>query len=113
MRLIPGAVLKTEEQFVHILWDFFSNGGVVFAQNRSVAFAKREQGFIRIVDLLAPDENSSRAIQESVCRYFNVETVKVEHSPFQSISGIEGMWKPACRECNIDEGLYISMMLSE
>jgi len=114
LRKIPYAVLKTESQFKHVLWDFFDGSNRVFLNENAVAFVTKIQKKVRIIECISDRKRAENTLFSYINKYYKTDIIYLLHTPnFPVMSGITGMALPLSDRWQIDNGLYINMMLSE
>ncbi|MDR0733097.1 MAG: GNAT family N-acetyltransferase [Dysgonamonadaceae bacterium] len=107
---IPCAVLKTETQFRQMIRDFFSEGGVLFADAQGIAFTFQGKDSVVIKEFFYRSQAAKKLFLKTVCDYYScAETVILNSS--ERLIGVRGMimrlngGKPTCL------GVYINNML--
>jgi predicted acetyltransferase len=107
---IPQVVLKTEEQFRQILRDFFDEKGILFADERGIAFTFREENQIVIKEFFYQSPKVRNLFLEVIRDYYSQKEILILNS-FDDLTGIRGMIKRLDMEKPEISRLYISMML--
>jgi ribosomal protein S18 acetylase RimI-like enzyme len=107
----PEAVLKTESQFAHILWSFFNDHGVLFANEAGWAFTFREGAQIVLKEFFYRDETVRNTFLQSIQAYYALEKLVIFNSPDAPFVRYKGMIKPLKETKKPITGIYASMML--
>jgi predicted acetyltransferase len=86
-----NAVLKTESQFNHILWDFFNDKGVLFACDEGWAFTFREENKTVVKEFFYRNETAKQTFLQSIQARYGTENPVIfddSDAPFVRYKGM-------------------------
>jgi predicted acetyltransferase len=107
----PGAVLKTEKQFAHILWDFFNSEGVLFAGEPGWAFTFRKGDQIILKEFFYRDQTAKQSFLQSIQWYYKLNKLVIFNVPDAPFLRCKGMIKRLNKTKEVIGGGYAGMML--
>jgi GNAT superfamily N-acetyltransferase len=107
----PEVVLKTESQFAHILWSFFNDHGVLFANDAGWAFTYRAGTQIVLKEFFYQDETVRNTFLQSIQAYYALEKLVIFNNPDAPFVRYKGMIKPLNETKKLITGIYAGMML--
>ncbi|MDR0413505.1 MAG: GNAT family N-acetyltransferase [Dysgonamonadaceae bacterium] len=106
-----NAVLKTERQTGLVLFDFFSEGGVLFACREGIAFTFREKEAIVLKEFFYNKEENRRALLRAAFDYYLLPRARILNAPGAPVTGYRGMIKRLDCPATLPGDLYMRMML--
>jgi predicted acetyltransferase len=106
-----NAVLKTESQVLPILFDFFSEDGVLFADSEGIAFTFKEDDTIIIKEFFYRKEEIKAAFLKTIFEYYRLPKTIILNDPSASATENTGMIKKLNASSLLQTDIYMSMML--
>jgi predicted acetyltransferase len=102
-----NVVLKTKLQVSHILWDFFNEGGILFANDWGFAFTFEENRKIIKKEFFYPTDEIKAKFLKTISEYYQSdEPIGLNHPAKDA-----GMIKRLNPSSLLPAGIYMSMML--
>ena len=89
-----SAVLKSEQQFSNILWDFFDEGGILFAGDGGLAFTYKKRNKVVVTEFFYRDTAARTEFLQAAGAYYSAAEVVVVDDPAAPVSGFKGMIRP-------------------
>jgi predicted acetyltransferase len=108
---MPHVVLKSESQFAHILWDFFDEKGVLFANNQGIAFTFQKEDTVIIKDFFYRDKKIKQAFLASINQYYAPKKIIIRYDPNAPVTRYKGMIKPLNASKEVITDIYMDTML--
>jgi GNAT superfamily N-acetyltransferase len=103
-----NVVLKTKDQFSHILWDFFQEKGVLFANEAGMAFTLKKGRQIILKEFFYRNEEIKQLFLKSIRNYYNQPELMISDRS----AGCKGMIKSLDDSKETILAIYINMMLN-
>jgi hypothetical protein len=103
--------LKTEAQFTHILWDFFTEKGVLFANEEGWAFSFREKDQIILKEFFYRDKTIKQFFLQAIRAYYALEKLTIYNDPEAPFVRYKGMIKALNETKELITDIYAGMML--
>jgi hypothetical protein len=107
---IPQVVLKTKEQFRLILRDFFDEDGILFVDERGIAFTLKEKNHIVFKEFFYQSSQIRDLLLKTISDYYPQEEILILNSS-DKLPGKRGMIKRLNNNRPEIPALYINMML--
>jgi GNAT superfamily N-acetyltransferase len=102
-----NVVLKTETQFSNILWNFFYDGGILFANDEGLAFTLKKGHQIILKEFFYSDETIKQEFIKSIRDYYAQPNLTITDRS----TGRRGMIKSLDASKEVVTNIYINMML--
>ncbi|GHT72986.1 hypothetical protein AGMMS50262_03260 [Bacteroidia bacterium] len=106
----PAAVLKTKPQLSVVLWDFFDEKGILFANDWGFAFTFAEVGEIFVKECYFCDDEMEETFFNVVREYYQLEKIAVFNDKKAPFLRYKGMIKSLNSVGVPPTELYMSMM---
>jgi len=105
-----NVVMKTEIQFLNILWDFFNEKGVLFFNNEGFAFSSKYDNSIDLPDFFYRNEEIKTEFLQTISAYYGKETISY-NDPSVLIPEYKGMIKSLDESVVAKTDIYMGRML--
>jgi predicted acetyltransferase len=106
-----NAVLKSQLQISHILFDFFDEGGVLFAGDKGIAFTFKENNRIIIKEFFYQKDELRMNFFKTIFEYYHLPEMIILNEPSAPVTKNAGMIKKLNDSSLLQTDIYMSMML--
>lgn len=107
-----NAVLRSETQFLNILWDFFDGNGVLFVNDENIAFTFKNENTIILTDFFYKNEETKIELLQTISAYYSEKEMIFRNDPSGSgsMSGYKGMIKSLNDSAAVKNDIYMGRM---
>ncbi|MDR0682226.1 MAG: GNAT family N-acetyltransferase [Dysgonamonadaceae bacterium] len=106
-----NVVLKSRLQVSHILFDFFNEGGVLFANDKGIAFTFKRNNQIIVKEFLYQKDEIKKSFLETIFEYYHLPETIILNDPSAPVVKNVGMIKRLNASSLLHTDVYMSMML--
>jgi GNAT superfamily N-acetyltransferase len=106
-----NAVLKSQIQVSHILFDFFNGGGVLFAGDKGIAFTFKENNKVIIKEFFYQKDEIKMCLLKTIFEYYHLPGIIILNDPSVPVTKNTGMIKKLKDSSLPQTDIYMSMML--
>jgi predicted acetyltransferase len=108
----PNVVLKSKQQTVNILWDFFDEKGILFANDWGIAFTFFQEERVFIKEFFYFDEEIKGEFLKKISEYYQNKEITICNDSSTPFLKYQGMIKRLDESDVVSTGIYMSMMLN-
>ena len=107
-----NGILKSNQQIDNILWDFFDGKGILFFNNRGIAFTLLQEGRVCIKEFFYFDEEIKGDFLKKIGEYYQEKEITISNDSSTPFLKYQGMIKRLDESAIFSTDIYMSMMLN-